>query len=237
MGKRNGVIGRSYRTGLGVVTGRYQYPMSVELVGYFEAVTRMIDDGEARPAIGILEGLLADGYEHPWISSTLGYLYFSVKPSDKPEGNLKAEEILLAALERYPDYAEVHRWLSVVYSWSGRYEEAANHVEKALELDRKSPGNWNAFGLFYLKQKEYDIALGNFLAAYALDRGYTTSAYNIACCYANMKEPEKALEYLGVALASKKHVGPAETDPDLEPLRGSPEFKRVVAAAKERFGI
>jgi tetratricopeptide (TPR) repeat protein len=197
----------------------------------------MIDDGEARPAIELLEGLLDDGYEHPWINSTLGRLYFSVKLGDKLEKNLKAEETLLAALERHPDYAEAHRWLSVVYSRSGRKEEAAGHAEKAVELDRKSADKWNAFGLFYLKQKEYDIALDYFLAAYTLDRRYAIGAYYIACCYANMNEPEKALEYLEVAFASKKHVGPAETDPDLEPLRCLPEFKRVVAAAKERFGI
>ncbi|UCE26799.1 MAG: tetratricopeptide repeat protein [Candidatus Coatesbacteria bacterium] len=237
MGDLNGVIGPSRRTGLGIITGRDKYPIPDELVGYFEAAARMIDDGEAGPAIKLLEGLLDDGFEHPWVGSTLERLYFSVKPGDRPKENSKASETLLAVIERYPDYAEAYRWLSVVYSWSGINEEAAAHAGKALELDRNSPDNWNAFGLLYLKQREYDIALDYFLAAYDMENGYTIGAYNIACCYANMNEPERALEYLGVALESKKHVGPAETDEDLEPIRDLPGFKRVLADAKERFGV
>lgn len=222
------------RTRPDIAAGRNKYPVPDELTGYFLIAARMIDEGEPGPAIELLEGLLDEGYEHPWILSTLGRLYFSVKPSFTRDGNVKAEGILLATLKRYPDYAEAHRWLSAVYAWSRRPEEAAIHAEEAIELDPKSPENWNALGLFYLKQKNYDMALDYFLAAYGMDRTYLVGAYNVACCCANMNDPEKALVFLEIALESKRHVKPAEKDLDLKPLRRLPKFKALMAEAKKR---
>jgi tetratricopeptide (TPR) repeat protein len=236
MGKISGVMAPFRRTRVDTGDGREKYPVPDELTDYFGIAEDMIDRGEPESAIVLLEGLLDEGHEHPWILSTLGRLYFSVKPSRACDGNVKAEGILLAALRRYPDYAEAHRWLSVVYGWSNRPEEAAARAERAIELDPRSPENWNALGLLYLKRKNYDMALDYFLAAYGMDRTYFAGAYNVACCFANMGEPGKAFDFLERAFESKKYVEQAEMDAELKPIRGLPMFDVLIAAAKKRHG-
>jgi tetratricopeptide (TPR) repeat protein len=236
MSKISGVMVPFRRTRVDTDGEREKYPVPNELADYFGIAEDMIDRGETESAIVLLEGLLDEGYEHPWILSTLGRLYFSVKPSLARDGNVKAEGVLLAALRRYPDYAEAHRWLSVVYAWSNRLEEAAARAERAIELDPRSPENWNALGLLYLKRKNYDRALDYFLAAYGMDGAYLGGAYNIACCYANTGEHEKAFDFLEKAFESGKYVEKADRDEELKPIRGLPMFNVLVAAAKKRHG-
>lgn len=236
MNKISGVMAPFRRSGVDTGDGREKYPVPDELTDYLGIAKDMIDRGETESAIVLLEGLLDEGYEHPRILSTLGRLYFSVKPSLARDGNVKAEGVLLAALKRYPDYAEAHRWLSVVYAWSNRFEEAAARAERAIELDPKSPENWDALGLLYLKRGNYDRALDYFLAAYGMDGTYFAGAYNIARCYANTGEHEKAFDFLEKAFESKKYVEKAEGDVELRPIRSFPMFNVLIAAAKKRHG-
>ena len=68
------------------------------------------------------------------------------------------------------------------------------------------------------------------------------TCYQVACIYAltSRQHPEdrrKAIELLTASMRRGYRVGLLTTDPDLEPLRGTPEFQRLVAAVGTLYGL
>ena len=64
--------------------------------------------------------------------------------------------------------------------------------------------------------------------------------YNFACALAaNLGDKEGALALLerNFLEIQGRHIGLAETDPDLDSIRGDPRFQHMVSAAKKRLGI
>jgi hypothetical protein len=57
-----------------------------------------------------------------------------------------------------------------------------------------------------------------------------TDLYNVACGYAVLKQPEKALDWLDKAVAAGfRNRRLIETDDDLESLRETPRFQKIVS--------
>jgi len=148
----------------------------------------------------------------------------------------KAEKVLLGLLDRGLSFAEVHSYLSAVYSWSGQMDEAARHAEKALRLNPKSAEAWTVSGLYRAFNGNYKGALDYFLAAFTIDSEYLAAAYNAACTYAVLGKPEPALRYLEKAFGSKYFVVAAGKDPDLDSLRDTAGFKALIPSAEKSAG-
>jgi adenylate cyclase len=62
--------------------------------------------------------------------------------------------------------------------------------------------------------------------------------YNFACALTVSKETEAAIEILGPVFETAfiNRLNHAKVDPDLDPLRGDPCFKAMIAAAEARLG-
>lgn len=77
--------------------------------------------------------------------------------------------------------------------------------------------------------------------ALLLDPDNIIMRYNLACgLTSHLNDPNRAIEVLEPYFAttlSATHIRHAEVDPDLDPLRGDPRFKEMLAAAKQRLGL
>jgi serine/threonine-protein kinase len=76
------------------------------------------------------------------------------------EGEFRlAEDEFKKAIELSPNYASAHQWYSMLLHGQLRWEEAREHIEKAVELDPLSaPVNLN-HGLHYAYQGDYTRAI------------------------------------------------------------------------------
>jgi adenylate cyclase len=207
-------------------------PLPVPVVDDFNAAVETMElGGNQKEPRTVFKRLLKSEPNQPRLLLALGLTYFHEKNFEE------AEKIFHKAFELYPDFSLVYSHLSIVYSWTGRCDEAAEYAEKAIKLDAESPMNWNAMGLRYGHDGNYEMALGHFLAAYALDPTYYLSSFNAACTYAVLGDTEKALEFLKTAFSSRRFVQFAETDPDLASVRVMREFKALLSEAWKRLGV
>jgi len=73
-------------------------------------------------------------------------------------------------------------------------------------------------------------APANLDKAVAMGADSATDLYNVACGYAVLKQPEKALDWLDRAVAAGfRNRRLIESDEDLESLRGTPRFQKILA--------
>ena len=77
--------------------------------------------------------------------------------------------------------------------------------------------------------------------ALLLDPDNIIMRYNLACALTgDLNDPDRAIEVLEPyfkTTLSATHIRHAEVDPDLDPLRTDPRFKKMLADAKQRLGI
>ena len=75
--------------------------------------------------------------------------------------------------------------------------------------------------------------------AVLLDPDNRTLIYNLSCAMARLGEQERALDYLERALkqAQPQAVVWAQADTDLDPIRDSPRYAEIMAAAEKRVGL
>ena len=88
------------------------------------------------------------------------------------------------------------------------------------------------------RAKEYEQAIAAFKQAVEADYQPAGNAYNIACGYARLDQPEPAIEWLGRAIDSGfKTIALLRTDSDLDSLRKHPEFHDLVVAAQSALQL
>ena len=117
----------------------------------------------------------------------------------------------------------------------------AERTEKAIAKDPSNATVLAAGANAQAVLGEDERARGWMNRALLLDPGNLIMRYNLACgLAARLNDPDRALEVLKPyfeTTLSATHIRHAEVDPDLNPLRGDPRFKRMLAAAKERLKL
>jgi len=118
---------------------------------------------------------------------------------------------------------------------------ALERAEHALAQDPTN-GTALAVGAYSLAMfGEKDRAREWTRRALMLDPDNLNMRYNLACTIirqlGDFEEALKALEPFFERLNSTTLMRHLEVDPDLDPIRDSPRFKQMVAAARERLGI
>jgi adenylate cyclase len=111
--------------------------------------------------------------------------------------------------------------------------------QKALAED---PSNGAALGIAaggLAISGEHERAREWIERAMLLDPDNNNMRFNFACvlaCY--MGDKQAAIALLSTCLMrSRVHLLAAENDPDLDPLRGAPEFEELMERARTRFGM
>ncbi len=108
----------------------------------------------------------------------------------------------------------------------GRFDEAIGNYKKALHHNKTLKEAAINLSTAYMKNSNFDEALEALKVGMALDSTNPHIHYNYACYYSLIGQPKASMEKLQEAV----HFGftnfkQIETDPDLETLRQSLEFK------------
>lgn len=114
---------------------------------------------------------------------------------------VEAEKQLREALREDPKYANAHQWLSETYLVQGKFNEALNEIDRALELEPLSPVmvNLRAYGLMLSgRVKEAEDLFSDLLAA---DSAYLYPRVNLIRLFVSQKRYDEAL-----ALANQPRI-------------------------------
>ncbi len=108
----------------------------------------------------------------------------------------------------------------------GRFDEAIGNYKKALHHNKTLKEAAINLSTAYMKNSNFDEALETLKVGMALDSTNPHIHYNYACYYSLTGQPKASMEKLQEAIRlGFTNFKQIETDPDLEKLRQSPEFK------------
>lgn len=108
----------------------------------------------------------------------------------------------------------------------GRFDEAIGNYKKALHHNKTLKEAAINLSTAYMKNLNFDEALKTLKVGMALDSTNPHIHYNYACYYSLIGQPKASMEKLQEAIRlGFTNFKQIETDPDLEKLRQSPEFK------------
>ena len=111
----------------------------------------------------------------------------------------------------------------------GRLPDAGMWYDKVIAMDPGHVEALNNRGVLHLQHKDYRAARKCFEKATRLKPDYVDPYYNLACVSAATNQVKQGLRYLKKAVTMDPGVkGWAQQDPDLDPLRGRPEFAEIL---------
>jgi adenylate cyclase len=122
-----------------------------------------------------------------------------------------------------------------------RAKIALERTERAISRDPTNShalaAGANALGLLGDKHRAREWMQ----RALAFDPSNLSMRYNLACALVqDLDDPEAALEMLDPyfqRITSSTFIRHLEADPDLDPIRGNPRFKEMLATTKQRLGM
>ena len=122
-------------------------------------------------------------------------------------------------------------------------EVAAMMVSESEKAVQQDPGNGAALGILaggHALLGDEERARDCIERALLIDPDNLNMRYNFACVLSgHLKDTKGAIDMLETALpvAGADQIRVAETDPDLDHIRGDPRFQKLMATAKRRYGI
>jgi tetratricopeptide (TPR) repeat protein len=128
---------------------------------------------------------------------------------------------------------------------AGHYQEAREAFDVALRYGDTNYVAWLGLGTAQVKLGEYAAALVSLQRAQvlaqrdgALGSVAAQAQYDLACVYAQQRRKPEALKAIAQAarLLGPDLLDEMEHDPDLEPIRSEPEFRRQAAALRAQRG-
>jgi len=188
--------------------------------GYVGLVESYIEEDKLDAALKTAEKAADIAPEDP---STLFYLG-TVLLLRHDARNRKAIPLLRAALKADPNWVECLQNLGVALAREGRTAEAIPYLERARDLQPRSPGIRIGLGNAYLKVHRFASARGEFQRALKLRNG-SRANLGLAIAWAGNGEPEYALRHLAAAVAKDPGIAAqAARSPLLRGLRDHPGF-------------
>ncbi len=100
------------------------------------------------------------------------------------------------------------RNIGEAYMIEDQYTSALKELLKADELTPDDPFLQNDLGLVYLKKERPQLALARFRKAIELKPDYADAMNNLAAVYLNLKQWDKAIEYLNMATNDLLYTAP-----------------------------
>ncbi len=162
--------------------------------------------------------------------SDLGTAYFYLKRYDE------AVQMFLKAKELSPNDQVVIGNLGDAYRWSGQrdkadaaYDLAISLAFKDLEVNPRDANALQSLALYYAKKGQFAWAQDYIHKARAIDPNNVYCVYNEAVVDALAGKQQDALKALREAFEKGYSVDQARNDPELNSLRGIPEFERLMS--------
>jgi tetratricopeptide (TPR) repeat protein len=111
-----------------------------------------------------------------------------------------------------------------------KYAEAAAAFDEVVKAEPKNGRAWYLLGMSLHSLGKWEQAIAAFEKNVELVQN-PNSMFNIACGYAQLKQPDKAFEWLEKALNGGAAFLNLEVDTDLENIRKDPRFKKMTELA------
>jgi len=164
------------------------------------------------------------------------------------QGHADQAELLFGrAVAQAPSDPLAWSWQGRAFLVQGRYEAAAEALQKGLDLEGKTPAlgrtlkreTQDSLGLAWAFQKQFQKAREVYAGAVAADPGYAVFRYNLACVCALDGDRAGALSNLAAYLDGARDLPVGKTpvdasrDEDFKGLWGDPAFEGLL---RERVG-
>ena len=126
-----------------------------------------------------------------------------------------------------------HIGQGMTYASMKDYDNAIREFSLAIELAPNHAVPYANRAVAYMQQRKFNKALDDLQKAAALDPRDKMVHYNLAALYAVQGQKDRALDSLDRALRlGFDQYDALRNDPDLDILRGDPEFRRVLERNK-----
>jgi tetratricopeptide (TPR) repeat protein len=159
----------------------------------------------------------------------LGYRWFGFSHEDPKTSIALIDKGQEGPKDNSPDRKKLYEKAVGLYN-EGSINEAKKLYEAVVALDPGYIEALNNLGIIYIHEKDFDAAKETFKKAVRLKPSYVESYYNLACLCAIKGDVDQGLRYLEKAISLDENVkGWAADDSDLDGLRGSDKFKKMIA--------
>lgn len=156
--------------------------------------------------------------------SFLGFVYLLKRKYDT------AIELDLKALEKSPNNAQCHFFLSEAYLAKGMYKLGVTEMQKAIALDN-APERWDRDPMLayaYAVSGQSDEALKILEEQKRLAKQRYIAAYNFAIIYIGIGDKDRAFEYLNKSFDDGKPLTQVPSRPLFDSLRSDPRYTQLL---------
>jgi tetratricopeptide (TPR) repeat protein len=126
-------------------------------------------------------------------SDEMGHLWLQVLPSRQEDRLLLQEALMRSRLRKYPDDFVAGANLGSVLESAGRYEEAIEHLQRAVIVRPKSAPAHNMLGTAYQAMGQPALAATEFRTALRLDPVSLDADYNLGNALLAQNQPADAV--------------------------------------------
>ena len=131
-----------------------------------------------------------------------------------------------------PAWGQPHNSLAIVLRLNNRLQEAEEEALTALRLEPENIANHNNYANLLIACKRYEEAEDHYRVAIELNPAHPKPYFNLACLCSILGRTDEAIALLQDALKRAPILRQdAIVDPDFEPIRNNPAFRRLVFGA------
>jgi tetratricopeptide (TPR) repeat protein len=110
------------------------------------------------------------------------------------------------------------------------FEQAITNCDRILKRKPDDADIWFQKALALTLIHKYDGAITAYNQTVTIKPDFSNAWYNMACCYAQQNDLERAIQSLQQAIDLNSHCQEeAKTDSDFDPIREYPRFQTLVA--------
>ncbi len=125
-----------------------------------------------------------------------------------------------------------HLQQGMVFANQGDFNHAAEEFKRSISIE-PSPDAHANLAASYMQLGKRNLAMAELKKAEAMDPGHGMTLYNMTALHALNDDTDLALEYLDRTLSSGfDNYDAIRFDPDLQNLRGEPEFRSTLEKHK-----
>ncbi|KGE72403.1 tetratricopeptide repeat protein [Spirochaeta lutea] len=111
----------------------------------------------------------------------------------------QAEDLILEALYENPDDLQAITYAGILYTETGRFEEARKALEYVLARDPRNPDAWEAQGVIHFRRGQIYEAKNAFIAALKSFPRMASAFRNLGVLYRHVGDQKKSITCLQLA--------------------------------------